>query len=30
MSPLWTAAEIAAATGGSVHGEFDVAGATFA
>jgi UDP-N-acetylmuramoyl-tripeptide--D-alanyl-D-alanine ligase len=29
MSPLWTASEIAAATGGSVHGEFDVAGATF-
>jgi UDP-N-acetylmuramoyl-tripeptide--D-alanyl-D-alanine ligase len=29
MSPLWTASEIAAATGGTVHGEFDVAGATF-
>ena len=29
MSPLWTASEIAGATGGSVHGEFDVAGATF-
>ena len=29
MSPLWSASEIAAATGGSVHGEFDVAGVTF-
>ena len=29
MSPLWTASEIAEATGGTVHGEFDVAGATF-
>ena len=29
MSPLWTASGIAEATGGSVHGEFDVAGATF-
>ena len=29
MSPLWTASEIAAATGGTVHGDFDVAGATF-
>ena len=29
MSPLWTASEIAAATGGTVHGAFDVAGATF-
>jgi UDP-N-acetylmuramoyl-tripeptide--D-alanyl-D-alanine ligase len=29
MSPLWSASEIAAATGGSVHGDFDVAGATF-
>jgi UDP-N-acetylmuramoyl-tripeptide--D-alanyl-D-alanine ligase len=29
MSPLWTSAEIAAATGGSVHGEFDAAGAAF-
>ncbi len=29
MSPLWSAAEIAEATGGTVQGEFDVAGATF-
>ncbi|HTU10494.1 MAG TPA: UDP-N-acetylmuramoyl-tripeptide--D-alanyl-D-alanine ligase [Allosphingosinicella sp.] len=29
MSPLWTANEIAEATGGTVQGEFDVAGATF-
>ena len=29
MSPLWTAAEIAGATGGIVHGAFDVAGAAF-
>ncbi len=29
MSPLWTAGEIAAATGGSVHGEFDAAGVAF-
>ena len=29
MSPLWTAAEIAEATGGTVHGGFDAAGATF-
>ena len=29
MSPLWSAAEIAEATGGAVRGEFDVAGATF-
>ncbi|MEA3013942.1 MAG: UDP-N-acetylmuramoyl-tripeptide--D-alanyl-D-alanine ligase [Sphingomonadales bacterium] len=29
MSPLWTASEIAEATGGTVHGDFDVAGAAF-
>ena len=29
MSPLWTAQEIAEATGGIVHGDFDVAGAAF-
>jgi len=29
MSALWTAAEIAAATGGSVHGEFEVSGVAF-
>jgi UDP-N-acetylmuramoyl-tripeptide--D-alanyl-D-alanine ligase len=29
MSPLWSAAEIAEATGGTVHGDFDVAGAAF-
>jgi len=29
MSPLWTAAEIAEATGGTVHGDFDAAGAAF-
>jgi UDP-N-acetylmuramoyl-tripeptide--D-alanyl-D-alanine ligase len=29
MSPLWTAQEIADATGGIVHGDFDVAGAAF-
>lgn len=29
MSPLWSAAEIAEATGGSMHGDFDAAGATF-
>ena len=29
MSPLWTSSEIAEATGGTVHGAFDVAGATF-
>jgi UDP-N-acetylmuramoyl-tripeptide--D-alanyl-D-alanine ligase len=29
MSPLWTAAEIAEATGGVVHDEFDAAGAAF-
>jgi len=29
MSPLWTAEEIAEATGGSVYGDFDVAGAAF-
>ncbi|HKR23627.1 MAG TPA: Mur ligase domain-containing protein, partial [Allosphingosinicella sp.] len=29
MSPLWSAAEIAGATGGAVRGDFDVAGATF-
>ena len=29
MSPLWTAQEIAEATGGTVHGDFDVAGAAF-
>ena len=29
MSVLWTAAEIAAATGGTVHGEFEVTGVTF-
>jgi len=29
MSPLWTSAEIAAATGGTVHGDFEVSGVTF-
>ena len=29
MSPLWSASEIAQATGGTVDGDFDVAGATF-
>ena len=29
MSPLWTAAEIAAATGGSVEGDFEAGGVTF-
>lgn len=29
MSPLWTASEIAEATGGTVHDAFDAAGATF-
>jgi len=29
MSPLWSGSEIAEATGGSLNGEFDVAGATF-
>jgi UDP-N-acetylmuramoyl-tripeptide--D-alanyl-D-alanine ligase len=29
MSPLWTAQEIADATGGTVYGDFDVAGAAF-
>ena len=29
MSPLWTAAEIAEATGGSVHGAFEAGGITF-
>ncbi|HEY5713416.1 MAG TPA: UDP-N-acetylmuramoyl-tripeptide--D-alanyl-D-alanine ligase [Allosphingosinicella sp.] len=29
MSPLWTASEIAEATGGAVHGDFDAAGAAF-
>src|SRR5688572_12683879 len=29
MSPLWTAQEIAQATGGSVHGAFDVKGVAF-
>ena len=29
MSVLWTSAEIAEATGGTVHGEFDATGVTF-
>ena len=29
MSALWTSEEIARATGGSVHGEFEVSGVTF-
>jgi len=29
MSPLWTAREIAAATGGIVHGEFEAGGVAF-
>lgn len=29
MTPLWTAAEIAAATGGSVHGDFTANGVAF-
>jgi UDP-N-acetylmuramoyl-tripeptide--D-alanyl-D-alanine ligase len=29
MSPLWSGSEIAEATGGSLDGDFDVAGATF-
>ena len=29
MTPLWTAAEVAAATGGSVHGDFTANGVTF-
>jgi UDP-N-acetylmuramoyl-tripeptide--D-alanyl-D-alanine ligase len=29
MSPLWTASKIAEATGGTVHGDFDAAGAAF-
>jgi len=29
MTPLWTSAEIAQATGGTVHGDFEVAGVTF-
>ena len=29
MSVLWTSAEIAEATGGTVHGAFDVTGVTF-
>lgn len=29
MSPLWTSDEIAAATGGAVHGDFEVAGIAF-
>ncbi|HYI64840.1 MAG TPA: UDP-N-acetylmuramoyl-tripeptide--D-alanyl-D-alanine ligase [Allosphingosinicella sp.] len=29
MSPLWTAAEIAEASGGTVYGDFDAAGAAF-
>ncbi|MEO5612029.1 MAG: UDP-N-acetylmuramoyl-tripeptide--D-alanyl-D-alanine ligase, partial [Sphingomicrobium sp.] len=29
MIALWTAAEIAAATGGTVHGDFEVTGVTF-
>jgi UDP-N-acetylmuramoyl-tripeptide--D-alanyl-D-alanine ligase len=29
MTPLWTAAEIAAATGGSVHGGFEAKGVAF-
>ena len=29
MSALWTAAEIAEATGGTVHGDFEVTGVTF-
>jgi UDP-N-acetylmuramoyl-tripeptide--D-alanyl-D-alanine ligase len=29
MSVLWTSAEIADATGGTVHGDFEVAGVTF-
>jgi len=29
MTPLWTSAEIAAATGGTVSGEFEVTGVTF-
>jgi UDP-N-acetylmuramoyl-tripeptide--D-alanyl-D-alanine ligase len=29
MSPLWTAREIAQATGGTAHGHFDVGGVAF-
>ena len=29
MTPLWTSAEIAAATGGTVHGDFEATGVTF-
>ena len=29
MSPLWTAAEIAEATGGTVHGDFEATGVAF-
>jgi UDP-N-acetylmuramoyl-tripeptide--D-alanyl-D-alanine ligase len=29
MSPLWTSAEIAQATGGAVHGEFEASGVSF-
>jgi UDP-N-acetylmuramoyl-tripeptide--D-alanyl-D-alanine ligase len=29
MSPLWTAAEIAEATGGTAHGDFEATGVTF-
>jgi UDP-N-acetylmuramoyl-tripeptide--D-alanyl-D-alanine ligase len=29
MTVLWTAAEIAEATGGTVHGEFEISGVTF-
>jgi UDP-N-acetylmuramoyl-tripeptide--D-alanyl-D-alanine ligase len=29
MSVLWAAAEIAEATGGTVHGQFEVSGVTF-
>ena len=29
MTPLWTATEIAAATGGTVHGDFAAIGVAF-